>query len=410
METTKNTTVGPIEARYREVGEELSGALRGLFEDVPVIRHVTGTVKVAGLLGIDKVLASRLLKSMRAGDPLATLHAAPGPQPLRRVIEGFERLGVSPQASDRADRAVSEFERLIREDAGDRSALQTLISAWLPEARREFELRRKQSAFRAMSEIYGCLTETLLATVFLHPSARDGMIDIVWLIGSLGLRRLRPNARVRFASRRYSSPGQPRRPMTLGNERVEDLRGLLLSRFCNATDADLDVHEMGEVTRYVVAGDRGFATPLDFVFAEVNREEIEQTLVPGATRSAYLFAEVDTPSRRLLFDVLLHESIYPGKHPRLLIYDTAFEGVASVNDRSRDLDRLELEESVAVLDRGLRNLHTPALPRYTEMVGEVFESMGWDSGDYRGFRTEIDYPIYGSQVTMSFDPDGSGEG
>ncbi|MEZ4650195.1 MAG: hypothetical protein R3E97_15710 [Candidatus Eisenbacteria bacterium] len=409
METTKKQKEHGIESRYRKVGEELSASLRGLFDDVPVIRHATGTVKIAGLLGIDKVLASRLLKAMRAGDSLATLHAAPGPQPLRRVVEGFERLGVSPEVSDRADRAVAEFERLIREDAGDRSALQTLISAWLPEARREFELRRKQSAFRAMSEIYGCLSETLLATVFLHPSAKEGMIDIVWMIGSLGLRRLRPNARVRFASRRYSSPGQPRRPMTLGNERVEDLRGLLLTRFCNATDADLEVHEMGEVTRYVVAGDRGFATPLDFVFAEVNREEIEQTLTPGATRSAYLFAEVDTPSRRLLFDVLLHESIYPGKSPRLLIYDTAFEGVASVNDRSRDLDRLELEESVHPLGVGLRQLHTPTLPRYTEMIGEVFSSMEWDIASYRGFRTEIDYPIYGSQVTMSFDPDGGGE-
>ena len=83
-----------------------------------------------------------------------------------------------------------------------------------------------------------------------------------------------------------------------------------------------------------------------------------------------------------------------------LAQDKRFDQIYHQGRATWFLKRLEIAEVAK----------TPALLRYTEMVGEVFESMGWGSSAYRGFRTEIDYPIYGSQVTMSFDPDGSGEG
>ena len=31
-------------------------------------------------------------------------------------------------------------------------------------------------------------------------------------------------------------------------------------------------------------------------------------------------------------------------------------------------------------------------------------SLGWDDRAFRGYRCAIDYPVYGSQVSLAFDP------
>ncbi|MEZ4652797.1 MAG: hypothetical protein R3E12_04115 [Candidatus Eisenbacteria bacterium] len=401
-ETTVHPDEETLKAQCFEIGTELGSSLEELLREIGGTRSRTG--EFAKVLGIDKVLASRALKTARAGDPLAILHVAPGPDPLRRIVQAADSKGAPKAVVDRTRKAVSRFERLIRENAGDRSGLTTLLSAWLPEARREFELRRKQSAYRAMSEIRGSSAETTLATVLLHPSESPGFLDVVWLFGVIRLRRTRPGAQIRLTSRRVANTGSPRRPMTLDRERVDDLRGLRLTEFCSTPPVGIDVHDTGEVVHYTVARDLELLSEVDLVFAEVNLAEIEDTLKPGATRSAYFFSEISIPTRQSLFDVLVHEDVYRTIAPRLLIYDTAFEGIASVNDRSRDLDVLDLDESLEAMGTGVDHLRTSAVPRYAAILDSVFHSLGWDAGRFRGYRSRIDFPIYGTQITISFDP------
>lgn len=82
---------------------------------------------------------------------------------------------------------------------------------------------------------------------------------------------------------------------------------------------------------------------------------------------AYVFAEIATPTKLLLFDVLVHRAIYPGAIPELGTYDTAFDGVVDVNDPAREVDRLDTADRLEVTGRG------------------------------------IDYPLYGTQIAVSFD-------
>jgi hypothetical protein len=403
LSTEREEITPQVERRILSVGRELSQALKGMLEAIP--SGPRGPVDLGKELGIDKVLASRLLKSVRSGDPLAMIHLAPGPEPLRRVIRGAGRCRVPTDLLARARAAVADFDQLIRQEAGDRSALQAMISAWLPEARREFELRRKQTVFRAMSQLKGSSTRTSLATVILHPAEDPQTLDVVWLFGMLGMQRHRPGVQVKFASRRIARDREPRRPLTLDRRAVEDLRGLRMDQFCTSPPPDLEVHEVGEVVRYLVGGKKyGPSSLVDLVFAEVNLSEIDRYVPAGCERKSYFFAEVTTPARRLLFDVLVHREVYPGSIPELVVYDTVSEGVASVNDRSRDLDRLELEESTRSLGIGVSRFHTATVPHYSEMLKEVCRRLGWDGGAFRGYRCAIDYPIYGSQVTMVFDP------
>ncbi|HQY87182.1 MAG TPA: hypothetical protein PK402_00895, partial [Tepidisphaeraceae bacterium] len=288
--------------------------------------------------------------------------------------------------------------------AGDRSALDAILTSWLPEARSEFELRRKQAAYRAMSQLKGASVDLLLATVFVHPSkTSDELLDLVWIIGLLGLQRLRPGAAIKFATRRVSvekSTGQPRHPLTLDGTPVEDFSKLLLEEF-SSTREGIDVRTVGDATHYSLAGERfGPASAIDLVFGEANVNELPRYV--DKPRKRFVFAEISTPAKQLVFDAFVHRSLTPGD-PELMIYDTAFEGIASANDPARDIDRMDLSEAVTPLGEGLQRTRTAAIPFYSSLLEGVCTKLNWQSDEFKGWRSRIDYPIYGSQVVMAWD-------
>jgi hypothetical protein len=389
-----------LEGRAARTGQTLADTFSALLAAVSPAQ--AGPVTVARRLGVDKVLASRLLKAARNRDPVAVLQLMPGPDPLRRVLRAATR-HVDASIVAEAEAAVAQFEDLIRGEAGDRSALEAMLSAWLPESRREFELRRKQAAFRAMSQLRGAAANVNVATVLLHPSAEPNRLDVVWIFGLMGLQRLRPDAPLKFATRRVSnSDGTPRRPETLDGVAVDGLDGLRLTEFCSAPAVEIDVQRVGNVVHYTL-GKHGFGprAATDLVFAEVSRADMARFVPAASGRKRYVFAEVSTPVETLVFDAIVHEEVLFGE-PSLHIYDTSFEGVADVNDSARDVDRLDLQESIQSLGAGLARFRTADSPRYVELLRLVCEKLGWSGERFRGYRSRIEYPVYGTQVAMAF--------
>ncbi|MHC4992003.1 MAG: hypothetical protein ACYTGC_13605 [Planctomycetota bacterium] len=393
-----------IEDHVIRVGEGLLTSLTAVLDELT--GGSTGPAELGRQLGVDKVLASRVLKALRNRDPVAVVYLVPGPEPLRRVLKAAGRRGVDARTIARADQAVTAFEELIRRDAGDRSGLDAMLSAWLPEARAEFELRRKQSAYKAMSHLRGVTANTSVATVIVHPSADGAHHDVVWITGLLGLRRLRPGATVKFATRRFADGDGPRRPTSLDRVDVDDLTDVRLDAFCSDPLPEIQVVRAGEVVHYVLGrGGFGPRSEVDVLFAEANIAELQRYLPAGERRKSYFFAEVSTPVKVLHFDVLVHVDAYPGSDPGLVIYDTVLDGVASVNDPGRNIDRLDLAESILPLGVGVGRFRSADVPRYAELVGMVCDKMGWDGTALRGYRCRSDYPVYGSQVVMTFDPE-----
>jgi hypothetical protein len=392
-----------LEGHIVEVGKDLYITIGQVLDAMP--EGPQGPQALARTLGVDKVLTSRLLKAVRTRDPMAVTHHIPGPEPLRRVLRAASKRGVPGDVIASANAAVSRFEQLIRREVGDRSALDAIISSWLPEARREFELRRKQSAFKAMSQLRGSMAETNLATVLIHPSEDGEHLDILWIMGLLGLQRLRPGVTAKLTSRRIADDGAPRRPVSLEGHPLDSVEDARLDDFCDAPPARLDVVQAGEAIHYTLGGDDfGPHSAVDLVLAEVNLNEIPRYVPRNSGRKGHVFAEIGTPSKSLLFDVLVHEDVYPQSEPALMIYDTALDGVANINDPTRDIDRMDMVETISMLGRGTAMLRHARVPRYVELLRHVFTSMGWDEAAFRGYRCTIDYPVYGSQVTMAFDP------
>lgn len=400
---SQNPEVTPV-TRIQRVGQSLAAAVRAVAKAIPGTPH--GPVEVARRLGIDKVLASRVLKAAKQRDPVAALHDAPGPEPLRRFVRAARKRGVPSDITENADHAIAAFEDLIRQEAGDRSALDVILSAWLPEARATFELRRKQAAFRAMGQLKGAEGNLLCSTAVIHPSADNVHLDVIWLFGLMGLKRLRPGSPVKFATRRFVPDDGSRLPRTLTGETVSGLDGLRLNQFCSSPLPALNVQRAGDVVHYSLA-DHGFGlrSACDLVFAEVNLAEMPRYISSDKPRKRHVFAEISVPVKLLVFDALVHRDVFANHEPSLIIYDTACEGVADPNDPARDIDRLDTSETIQHLGWGVDKFRSGDEPRYADMLRHVWQSLGWKTEDFRGYRCRIDYPLYGSQVVITWPSD-----
>ncbi len=388
-----------LQVRIMQTGERLLAGLSRAVDSLPDSRG--GPQALARRLGVDKVLASRVLKMVRSGDPMAAIHRAPGPDPLRRVVRAMVKAGVDIKVTEEAVRAIEGFERLIVDDVGDRSSLDTILSAWVPEARRDFELRRKQTAFRAISQLKGVQAEVFAEAAIFWPSADGEHLDVVWIKSLSGLTRVRPGVTVKFTSVRGVERPDGRRPLTLSGERIDSVKNTVIPEFCSNPTPELTARVVGEQTHYLLES-MVLGESVQIVTCEVNRSELPRFLPGSRGRRAWASTDIAISTQRCQLDVLVHTDVFPREDPDLRVYDTAVLGTADRNDSARDVDILDLLEKVDNMGVGIDRFGSSDVPRYRKILEHVCERLGFDGTKLRGYRVVSDYPLYGSQYAMSF--------
>lgn len=392
-----------LEQAVRALGDRLGPLLLAVVDAAGGVG--LGPQRLGDALGLDKVLASRLLKALRCDDPVTRLHYLPGPDPLRRFLRAAKRkMGVDPALIEPAAVAVEDFDHFLTKDLGDRSALTSLLAAWSIEVRTEFELRRKQTAWRAMSELRGASVDLDVSAVLLRPSAEEGRLDITWVMGLVGLRRLRPGVPIKVTTHKVVAEDAQRHPRDLDGKPLGGVDSGRLDEFCVSPPGRFDIRRTGDLLQYTLDGNAyGPNLAVDLLLAEVNVAEMAATVERGSGRRGWVYSDTPIPARRMVLDVFVHEDVYPGAAPELLLYDTAGQGVADVNDRGRDLDRLDLVETVETIGRGLRGAGIKSFAPYRDLMKHVFSKLAWDAEEFVLHRVEVDYPLHGMQVAVAFE-------
>ncbi|MFT4543306.1 MAG: DNA-binding MarR family transcriptional regulator [Planctomycetota bacterium] len=398
---TKSTRTSPssLEARLRRVGTELSSTLAAILSALPGSPHRPG--QLAEELGVNRAVASKILKAISKTDALEVLHDVPGPEPLRRVVRTATDRGVPERVAQRAEAAIGEFDQLIREEAGTRPALDALISSNLPGAREQLEMASKYSVFKGLTQLKGVQADLWLGAAIVKPTAEDSeKHDLTWLTAAVAMQRLRPGGTIRFSYRHRGAQESK-------EERDQDLPTLgvvPLDSFCVNPPARLEARAVGDTIQYTLPDDLlGPREAVDMFVVDHHPAAIRRHADPDIGRQTSFFVEPAIPVAKLVFDTILHVDAFPGTAPELVIYDIGYDGVADVNDRSRDMDRVQVQESVEILGRDMSRFSIEEVPTYSSMLLHLCERFGWKPEEFRGFRTTIAYPVHGWQVCLAFD-------
>jgi hypothetical protein len=386
-----------VEAQIVEVGRDLARSFSGVLAALPGGPHRPQWL--ARTLGVNTVLTSRLIKAAQQDDPLAVTHMMPGPEPLRRLLRAAERKKVDRALIEQARTAVNRFARLIDVEAGDRSGLDAIISGWLPDARQRVELIAKQSVFRGMSQLLGMSSEVEHHCHILYPS-RDATerADLLWIAATRGLRRVRPGLLVTYDTVHFAAP-----MLTIGGRPVEGLDGLLLAQFCSHPLPQLQVCRTNNVMRYMLSGDGvGVQSAVNLVHGTLLPQAKEMRRAAGEPpRKTSVAVGVGTPTKALLFDVLMHPDVYPEQVPALKLFRTA--GIFERSHVRHDANRLDVIETVQPLGKGVAKFRVAETPAYQDMIRHACAERGWDAAALHGFRCRIEFPMYSSEVVMEFE-------
>jgi len=397
-----------LEIRITQAGQRLLDGFQRAMDELP--EASAGPQRLATRLGVDKVLASRLLKALRTPDPLAVIHRMPGPDPLRRVASSLEQAGVSPTLVADVIAAIEGYDEVIKRDAGDLSGLQAILSAWVPEAKRDFEGRRLQAMYRAVSQLKGASVDVYADTVIFTPNDDGETIDVVWIKALVNLVRLRPGAVVKLTSHRaVEEDGASRAPTALDGSPITDLSASLLSEFCSPVTPRISVRPAGEQIHYILEDDVfGAHASATIVTCETNSGELPRYVDPAKNRTAWASSEPSVPAKLMQFDCFVHEDLWGGAAPGVRVYDTAIGGIADVNDPGREIDRLDVSTVCESLGRGLGRARSDAVPDYHGIIEHVRAARGWDPSPYLGYRVVHEHPLYGSQTALTFRTVGRG--
>lgn len=394
---------GALAERAGALGARLGTVLRALHLELFPAR--VGPKRAADVLGQPVPMASRVLAALGEGDPVALLHRLPGPDPLRRWVRALGRKGAGAEGVQAALQALDDFDALIAAEGGDRSALDAQLVAWLPGARRTLELRRRQAVFRGLSELEGVACQLELSTIVLQP-ARDGVhLDLLCVQARTGLVALRPGLRTKFVTERVTETKSDlaRAPRNLdGSDPMQSPGGARLDAYCVAPPAQLEVVRHADRVQYLLATPgHGPNAEADFVIAELNPGEFRLQDSPS-TGGPFFSHLVQTPTRAAVLDVVLHPDLVPRGSPEVFLYRNVGELQARPKDPAREVDRIDGAEPALHTEGDVRHTRLAGLPRYGELLGDVFTRLGWSPAGQHLYRVELVYPVPGTQASLVF--------
>lgn len=384
-----------------DFGSRLHDALSAALACVPDLSDRPR--EMARVLGVNKDLTSRLHKALRAHDPLAMLAIIPGPPPLREVLTGLASLGADAQRLNAAREVIDEFDVLIREEYQDRGNLNAVLASAVPEMLRSHELAMKQTAYRGIAGYRGISVNTTLCTTVVVPNPTNpALAHHIMITGLYGLRRLRPGACLQFSTQFIRPLGNPAdlRDHLPGDD--ESNNSHLLREFCKPHDLRVVRYDEDDIAYYEIISDTvGQSSEVDLVAAEYSPGQV-QTTHPSAHWGAYMCNIIEHPTKELVHDIIIHESIWNTGRFELSIYDTASRGPVEPHKPSNHRYKIPHSEPLQFLGSGIDRLRSSKVPRYVELVRTVLARVGCDPTQFRSYRAEIAYPLYGSQICVGY--------
>ncbi|MCI0364318.1 MAG: hypothetical protein L0219_10575 [Phycisphaerales bacterium] len=362
-------------------------------------------VDLAAATGIGKDVSYRVIRATRAEDPLAVAHLMPGPAPLRRLIAGARKRGnVSNEIAQRALDAVRQYEHVIVMHAGDRTGLDGLISAWMPEVRSKLAITARQSVYRGYAQLYGVSCRTFVYGVIIVPNGDGKTLDGISVRMLHRIRRSRNDARVMISMHGITTPDNAVFGCNLRGDIAGNASELILKQFSSnlREDAEL-IRSSGQSFVLMDSTTLGLQGAADLTTVDRSCHCFTRKYVPDSGRHlSGPVCGVTVPARELVYDVLVHNDAFPNQTPAVFHFDTLRFGEMSINDPKRDAALMNDPVEIRTLGPGIEQLRLTNVRRYVTCLQYVFNEIRFRPNDFRVFRVHVEYPILGNQISVAF--------
>jgi hypothetical protein len=359
---------------------------------------------VSRTLRVNKTLAWNVARLLQAADSLKAVAYVPGDSSLEKVIQASARHGADAQIVAKAREAVADFRKMIDAHAGDRATLDLIIDGTRP-AKGSLELSRKL-AFRGNSGLYGVQAKTQVQCNFIAPNADDPTrLDMATVRGYVGLRRLRPNVRWPiFMVRAWSGRGE--QIVSNGWEPLEPSPSAengfpLLPSFSGGNTPPIHAMDTPEGRNFVLGeGPVGNEGAFNCFCGDMMRAAVcMYAESPGDIGE--FGAAITSPVERLISDIIVHESLTFALKPEVLVFGRIFAHGQTSGSKD-DPTLLPICQSITELHSSPPLVNTAHVPRYAQLVKQVFERMDWAPERFRGVRLVMEFPPLGSDVILRF--------
>lgn len=371
-------------------------------------------VVLSKAMRLDDSLTARILRSVRAGDPLSSLRELPAPQGLRLFIDAAARLGVPATVRTPAEEAVSQLEELLAQLPLGRASLNTAIDGWSPSGRERAERSGRQAVFKALSQTMGFTVDTTCFALAIQPSAAGDACDSLTLVAMDGIRRLREGAPILlfghvWPAREKPLDGGPRLPTpyveTLDGEReVTDARKLILRGVGDGASLPFRMIERSTHTRVVLDSSAPpLNVPVTAAVSYISRNAYARFQTPVKNEEVFINA-AKVPIRVLVQDLFIHEEAYPRFAPNVTARMDALSHDPGDHDPELlELDRLDLDIDMVRLGWGLDRVGVKEWGGYEPALRDAFGRAGWDPSRFRAYRCCVRYPLPYVSMTTWFD-------
>ena len=386
-----------VEDRISTVASVLAESLTAVATSVagPALR----TTRLAARLNLDKSLASRLLRAIRAESMDDLVHFIPSPTGLGMFLNAAEANGAPPDLCRKAREAVEEFRELLEELPGGRSALDTWISQGATDVRKRAERTAKQAVYRGMSHLLGFHCETVASALILQPSGDGRTADGIEVSQRAKVRRLRPDTPVALFSidlaKDHAVGPTPRIEPLSADADPADPSSYLLPRFCQPEAPALELFR--EASHHVFALSDEHASvhqPVTITSAMVVRHGWSTHRSEGELTDGRNYL-LHYPCRLLVRDLYLRDDLYVGVEPELF-WEFPTPGATPRRQNStlpRKLNSIDVWAPIEHLGLGAARWAIAEIPDQARLIAHAFATTGWDPSRFRGYRVRVVYPV-----------------
>ncbi|MCK4872184.1 MAG: hypothetical protein KAS72_05630 [Phycisphaerales bacterium] len=395
-----------FEKHAKHVLQGVRGAFAEVIDALP--GHITRPHELVKAIKLDMKLAWKIIKVAHAADLFMIAQHIPGSAAIKRFLATASKQGVPDSLTDKVVAAVKEYDRLVDVHAGDRATMEMMLLGYAGAGRAPAALAQRKAAFSAGSYIWGVQAKTQVKVDLLHPAADKGTLDIATLRGFVGLRRIRPDvpwviARARIADDEGTllAPAA-RQPLDPVEDDPDGMMGApLLREFCSNPLPQFRriVGPHGFLEDELVEGEVGNIGAVTCITGEVTRGAASYHRSEH-NQCAALVVRMHTPCEQLIFDLCVHEDLFGLIEPELAVFSELAGGTPVPPIEGRERDQMTVWESVEYLGKGPSVVHTPHVPRHSEMIRHTLDRLGWDGKRFDVYRVAMQFPVIPTSIVM----------